>query len=103
VNETPARATVTVEIDGESYTIRSGASAEYTLDCAAYVDGTIRNIKEQGTLIEAHKAVILAAMSLTDQLFQARSELEQLRRAFDRQASRLTAIVQDALAADDLA
>ena len=103
MTETPARATVTVEIAGESYTIRSGASAEYTLDCAAYVDGTIRNIKEQGSLIEAHKAVILAAMSLTDQLFQTRSELERLRREVDRHAARLSKVVQDALDADDLA
>lgn len=103
MSESQGKATVTVEIAGDEYAIRSGASPEYTLECAAYVDATIRSIREQGSLIEAHKAVILAAMSLADQLFQARAELERLRREVDRHASRLHAVVSDALAGDELA
>jgi cell division protein ZapA len=69
---------VTVEIGGEEYSIRAQASADYTRECAAYVDRTLSEIMRQGSLIQVHKGAILAALALADELFQARTELEEL-------------------------
>jgi len=80
---------VTVEIAGEEYTIRADASPEYTRECAAYVDQTISQIEQQAALVEAHKAAILAALSLADQLFQARAETDALRDEIARLAGNL--------------
>ena len=71
---------VTVRIAGEEHTIRANAEPEYTRRCAELVDERIREIKKQSGLIETHKAAILAALSITDELFQAQGELDQHRR-----------------------
>ncbi len=68
---------VTVRIAGEEYTIRSSAEAEYTRRCARCVDQRIRAVKEQFGLLESHKAAILAALSITDELFRVRDDLER--------------------------
>ncbi len=68
---------VTVRIAGEEHTIRSSAEPEYTKRCARYVDQRIHDIKKQVGLLEGHKAAILAALSITDEFFQAKDDLEQ--------------------------
>jgi cell division protein ZapA len=100
---TEERTVTTVEIAGEQYTIRSEASSEYTLECARYVDQTIGEIMARGSLVEAHKAAILAALALADQLFQARREASDLRDEIARRAARLQAEIEARLAAGGLA
>lgn len=68
---------VTVRIAGEEHTIRSSADAKYTKRCARYVDQRIHDIKKQVGLIEGHKAAILAALSITDEFFQAKDDLKR--------------------------
>ena len=94
---------VTVDIAGEEYAIRSHATAEYTRECAEYVDRTIAEILRGGSLIQAHKAGILAALAITDQLFQSRRELEALRAEVARSAAKLAADIDARLAPEDLA
>jgi cell division protein ZapA (FtsZ GTPase activity inhibitor) len=91
---------VTVRIAGDEYAIRSDASPEYTEECAAYVDRTVTEIIGHGALIEGHKAVILTALSLTDQLFQARAEIDSIRREIARLAARLSSDIEAALTPD---
>lgn len=92
---------VTVRIGEEEYTIRTDASAEYTERCAAYVNETIGEIVQQGSLVEAHKAAILAALALTDQLFQAREAADSTKGEVARHAGRLLEEVERRLQADD--
>jgi cell division protein ZapA len=73
------RATVTVRIGGEEHIIRSNVEPDYTLRCAEWVDRRIMEIRSQVGLIESHKVAILAALSITDELFQARAQLRELR------------------------
>lgn len=98
-----SRAVVTVVIAGEEYVIRTDATPEYTYDCADYLDRTIASIQEKSKIIEGHKTAILAALALTDQLFQARAETEALQREIARLADRLSADIERRLAAPDLA
>ncbi|MFW6078954.1 MAG: cell division protein ZapA [Gemmatimonadota bacterium] len=89
---------VTVRIAGEEYTLRSEASPDYAHECAEYADRTIARVIEQGSLVEAHKAAILAALALTDELFQARAEADELRETVARMAGRLVAEIDEATA-----
>jgi cell division protein ZapA len=66
------KTTVKVEILGESYSIRSDASAEHTRAVAEYLDQAIRQITSTGAVMESNRAAILAAMQITSELFQAR-------------------------------
>ncbi len=97
------RTPVTVLIGGEEYKLRSDATPEYTRDCAAFVDRTLTELLQGTNLIEGHKAAILAALSITDQLFQARGELEMLRAEIARLSAKLTAEIQGGLGQEDLA
>jgi cell division protein ZapA len=64
---------VKVTIAGEEYTIRTDAPAEHTHAVAAHVDEVIRGILHGGALIESHRAAILAALQITDELFRERA------------------------------
>jgi cell division protein ZapA len=97
------RHVVTVEIAGEQYNIRAQASPEYTRECAAYVDQRLSEIMRQGSLIQAHKGAILAALALADELFQTRAELDALRAELTRRSDAIVARMEDRLAARDLA
>ena len=69
---------VRVTIVGEEYPIRTERSAEYTRAVAEYVDRTIRSVLAGGSVVEPQKAAILAAMKITDELFNAREQGDEL-------------------------
>ncbi len=95
----PRRESVTVRIAGEDHTIRSNAEPAYTTRCADHVDQRIHEIKNQVGLLEGHKAAILAALSITDELFQALDRQErndsQMAERVNALAARLEDVVSD--------
>jgi len=80
---------VTVRIAGEEHNLRSAADPEYTRECARYLDERIQEIRRSAGVVEAHRATILAALSLTDQFLRAEGELERLRREVASRATNL--------------
>jgi cell division protein ZapA (FtsZ GTPase activity inhibitor) len=85
---TERRSSVRVTIVGEEYTVRSPIDPEHTRAVAGYVDAAIRKIVSSGTVVESHKAAILAAMQIAGELFE------------ERQASAALAGEIDALSGD---
>ena len=69
---------VRVTIVGEEYAIRSDASAEHTRAVAEYVDRAIKKVMHGATMVESHKAAILAALQITDELFRAREAADRV-------------------------
>lgn len=67
-----------VTICGEDYTIRSDSPPEHTRRVAAYVDAKIREVLESASVVESHKAAILAALQITDELFTVRQGEEEI-------------------------
>lgn len=72
------RKSVRVSILGEEYTIRTEASAEHTREVAEHVDRTIRRVLTSGSVVETHKAAILAALQITDELYRARADAQHV-------------------------
>jgi cell division protein ZapA len=62
-----------VRIVGEEYTIRSDVPPEHTRAIASHVDAAIRKVLESPAITDPGKAAILAAMSITDELFRERA------------------------------
>jgi cell division protein ZapA len=91
----PVRHTVTVDIAGERHVLRSDVSPEYTRTVAAHVDETIRALPAFPSL-EPFRAAILAALSITDELFHARQEIDALRGEIEERAALLTALLEEA-------
>jgi cell division protein ZapA len=75
---TEKRHVAKVSIVGEEYTIRSDATPEHTRAVAAYLDREIRKVLSANALIETHKAAILAAMVITDELFRERTSAREV-------------------------
>src|SRR5207244_1624541 len=79
---------VKVMIGGEEYTVRSDLPPEYTREVAAYVDQALKKVLSQGPIVETHKAAILAALDITNELFQAKKGEREV-------AARLAALADD--------
>jgi len=94
------RQAVTVRIAGEEHAIRSSAPPEYTRRCARIVDERITEIRRRSGLVEGHRAAILAALSITDEFYQAREELQRLREEVAHRATGLTARIDEALSTE---
>jgi cell division protein ZapA len=77
---TPRKHTTSVSILGETYTLRTEASPERTRAVAEHVDQLVRRLLESGAVVETHRAAILAALQITDELFTARGELSEVSR-----------------------
>ena len=75
---TSKKTVVRVTILGDEYSIRSDASPERTRAVAEHVDNVIRETMRAGNIVEAQKAAILAALSITDELFDVREGGEDL-------------------------
>jgi cell division protein ZapA len=69
---------VRVTILGDEYSIRSDQSPERTRIIAEHVDNVIKQTMKAGNIVDAQKAAILAALSITDELFDAREAGEDL-------------------------
>jgi cell division protein ZapA len=69
---------VRVTILGDEYSIRSDQSPERTRIVAEHVDNVIKQTMKAGNIVDPQKAAILAALSITDELFDAREAGEDL-------------------------
>ena len=85
---TTTKNAVRVIIGGEEYTVRSELPPEYTREVAAYLDAALKRVRDSLPRSRAHKAAILAALAITDELFQARRGDRDI-------ADRLTAMADD--------
>lgn len=83
-----SKSAVKVTIGGEEYTVRSELPAEYTREVAAYLDKELKRVRDSLPMVETHKAAILAALAITDELFQARRGDREI-------ANRMSALADD--------
>jgi cell division protein ZapA len=75
---TGKKTVVRVTIGSDEYTLKSDRPPEYTQAVAQHVDRTLKEVLTGGTIVESHKAAILAALAITDELFQAQSQQREL-------------------------
>lgn len=84
---TAKKSLVTVTIGNEEYTLKSDRSPDYTRAVAQHVNDKLVEALGSGRIIESHKAAVLAALAVTDELFQARQAQHET-------ADRLTALAR---------
>ncbi|MBN2288400.1 MAG: cell division protein ZapA [Candidatus Glassbacteria bacterium] len=86
-----------VTIFGETYNIRSQAEPEYTTRVAEHVNQVMHSIKKNVGLKEPHKIAILAAMSITDELFQEKQTTGLKGEELERRSSALIHLIDNYL------
>ncbi len=72
------RTAVKVTIGGDEYTLKSDRPPEYTRAVAEHVDNALKEVLSLGTMVETHKAAILAALAITDELFQEKKAASEV-------------------------
>lgn len=96
------RAIVRVRILGEEYSLRTEASPEHTKTVADHVDRTIRAIMAASSSVETHKAAILAALQITDELFRERGAAESIAADMRQLAADIRPLLPPAKRGEDL-
>ena len=69
---TPPKHSVKVTILNEEFTIRSDTPPEHTRAVAQYLDGAARQVQQSG-VSETSRAIVLAALRITGELFEERA------------------------------
>ncbi len=94
-----SKSTVKVRIAGQDYVLRSGAEAEYTERCAKFLDDRVAEVQSLSRVPDTHRAVVLAALSVTDEYFRTVSELEALKADVAERSGVLAARLEAAIEA----
>jgi cell division protein ZapA len=87
--------TVRVNIYGTEYPIRGVADEQYIRRVAEYVDEKMREVDKKIAVKSALKVAILAALNITDELFKAISEKEELVEQYEKRIKTLLQKLQD--------
>ena len=66
------RHSVKITLGGTEFTVSSEHPPEYTREVAAYFDAVLARIRASMPSVDAHKAALLAGLSITEELFQGR-------------------------------
>jgi cell division protein ZapA (FtsZ GTPase activity inhibitor) len=77
VSTSAKKHTLRVTILNEEYAIRSDSPPDHARAVAQYLDQAIRAVQAAG-VVETNRAVVLAAMQITGELFEARTALAEM-------------------------
>ena len=79
---TTKKHTLKVTILNEEYTIRSETPPEHARAVAQYLDSAIRTVMQNG-IVETNRAVVLAALQITGELFESRATLDSAKESIE--------------------
>ena len=88
---------VEVVIAGQKLMVTSDHPAEYTRGVASYLDLAVQRIRTAAPSIDGHRATILAALAVTDELFHARQQGEATTGRIDAVADQLARLLPPAV------
>jgi cell division protein ZapA len=83
---------VQVEILGQVYSIKGMEDHAYIRELAAFCDAKMREVQKATGTSDAHRVAILAALTISDELFRLRRQYQSLEDSVDRSATRLLEI-----------
>lgn len=75
--------TLRVTILNEEYAIRSDTPPENARAVADYLDQAIRKVMSTGAVVDSNRAVVLAALQMTAELFEANAALAATNQSID--------------------
>jgi cell division protein ZapA (FtsZ GTPase activity inhibitor) len=80
---------VKVSIAGHKLSLRTDAKPRYIKELADYVNGKIDKAKASGKIATTHALALLTALTIADELFQAREDKDKLERQVRERAQRI--------------
>lgn len=86
---------ITIEIRGHRLSIRSDRDPEFVHRLADYVDDTLEELHEAAPAAPFEKLLMLASMTVTEELFEVRSELRQTHRQLEESTESMFELLED--------
>jgi len=85
---------VKVEIFGQVYNIKGKDDRDYICELAAYVDAKMKDVQKGTGTSDPHRVAILAALTISDELFRLRRQHGSLEKTTEAAARRLLALTE---------
>ncbi len=93
---------VKISLGGQKLSLRTDAKPRYIKELADYVNAKIEQARSSGKIATTQSLALLAAMTIADELFQAREEKVELERQVRERTRRILRYLEadEALRAD---
>lgn len=89
---------VRVSIFGQEYTVKAKADSDYIADVARYVDKQMRDVEETLSSTQSGMRIaILAAMSITDDLFAVRRDRDKVVEKIEDKSAALVEFIDESM------
>jgi cell division protein ZapA len=88
---------VTVEIFGQTYTVKAGAEPGYVEDLAKYVDAQMREVSRAAGAVDTVRIAVLAALNIADEVLRLRGAARDAEAAAGKKAASLARELASAL------
>jgi cell division protein ZapA len=89
------KSTEKVEIFGQEYKIKGVGNPQYIHKIAGYVDKKMREIAHSSGIMSQSRIAILAALNITDELYQVREAREKAEQELGLQAAKLGELLEE--------
>ena len=87
---------ISVNIFGSEYALKTDQSQEYITEIAKYVDQKMKEIDKTQTINSKFKIAILAALNITDELYQEKQYRDRLFNQMNEESKQLNRSLQEA-------
>jgi len=88
---------VTVQIAGVRYALKTEEDDRWVKAVAAFVDGKIREVQKHTRTVDTQAVAVLTALQIAEELFNERRQSSELRKKIrDKSQSLLEALARDA-------
>ena len=89
---------VSISIFGQEYSVKAPADPEYILKIAEYLDGKMREVQPGFTTTQSSTRIaILAAMNITDELFNSRQSGESEDTEVEQKITSLIELIDESI------
>lgn len=87
---------VSVEIRGQRLSIRSNHDPAFVRSLADHIDAKVAELQKAAPAVSLSKLLMLASMTVAEELFEARQEIDRLRDEITNRTDAMLALLEEA-------
>jgi len=91
---------VTVEIYGQSYTLKGGAESAYVQEVAAMVDERMKEIAKNSSTASTARIAILAAVNIADELIREQRDGNEALATLENRSEQIALLLENEVGKD---
>jgi cell division protein ZapA (FtsZ GTPase activity inhibitor) len=92
--QTKSVGSIDVEIQGQTLTVRSDHDREFVEELAEFIDGKLGQLKEAAPQAPTDKLLMMASLTVAEELFEKKSEVENLREQIRDRAGEMYSLLE---------